>query len=94
MRYQVGDIIKLDVNAQRIIQPFRLHCPYVRVVVAYDSESEAANYPFCTLVSADFRNYETGVLWRSTDYWLNMTGSVLIGARESMSWVDGGDVNE
>ena len=74
MRYNQGDIVKLDASRQNIINPFVLHCPYIEVNADWDSDSWAGTslWGFCTLFNGD-----TGIMFNRTEYFFNHRGSVL-----------------
>jgi hypothetical protein len=74
MQYEVGDVVKLDLDVQTIVERFALVCPYVEVMQAYNSDRHATLRAY-----GDFYNIESGRLYSGNVYSFNPTGSTLAG---------------
>ena len=76
MRYEPGDIIKIDMSEQSTLQSIAIVCPYVRVTELYDSESMMSS---AVWGDATLWGHQEQRLMPNTNYFFNARGSRFIG---------------
>ena len=73
MIYRRGDIVKIDIGIQQIIDPYEVVCPYVEVVTEWDEDGDSPNmWAFGTL-----KNTRTGSILTRVEYFFKPEGSLL-----------------
>jgi len=90
MRYELGDIVKLDLEMQgHLPDHYALYCPFVRVSADYEGLDEEDLWAY-----GNFYNANLGSVINSSRYYFNAEHSMLEGEDEVVSELDDPDAAE